>query len=104
MAVYMALASKIPLGGSLYKKSRAFCPGPWVSFFPHFHPYIYKSHIILVTYITISFTFIICQCHAYVRKSLPFRPSMIQLVFDRSLNTIHSFIHSTLGIHSFKLD
>ena len=55
-----------------------------------------KSHFISLTYIIISFTFIICQCH--VGKYLPFRPSMIQLAwlgFDGSLNTIHSFLLSS---------
>ena len=43
-----------------------------------------------------SFTVIICQCH--MSKSLPLRPSMIQLGFDGSLNTIHSFIQ--IGLQS----
>ena len=49
-----------------FSKSKALCPALWVSLLCHFHPHIYKSHIILVAVVMIkqiSFHFIDMHYH-----------------------------------------
>ena len=50
-------------------------------------PLSYKSHLISLTFITISFTFIICQCHITLHDPIG---------FCVLLNTIHSFNSLTM--------
>ena len=72
-----------------------------------FHSCITHNILVAVVIVQISFLFTdlitmmpshslssFCQCH--VSKSLPFRPSEIQLGFNGSLNTIHYFAPKTI--------
>ena len=70
-------------------------PGPSVLL--HFYSHIYKNYIILVsvtTYNTISFTFIICQCHVSITKCLPFGTSLTHGQLGWWVIKLQLFIHS----------
>ena len=81
--------------------STALCPSFWVSLLLYFHPYICKRHIILVAVVIMEISF---HWHTLPFHSLSSYVSvmwaslyhldlfMIQLGFDGSLNTIHSFL------------
>ena len=45
---------------------RASCPGLRVSVLPHFHPHVYKSHIILVAVVIMQIPFHFTDIHYHL--------------------------------------